>query len=101
MIIRARRTLSDLLVRFVLRFPLRYVNDRSIVVDGRRVGNSDRACYDYEIHTAYFKKRTIGKRLVLHEFYHHMAYLKDWDISESREEREANRYARGVLRIMG
>ena len=33
-----------------------------IVVDGRRVGNSDKACYDFESHAAYFKKRTIRKR---------------------------------------
>ena len=68
-----------------------------IVVDGRRVANSDRACYDYGTYTAYFKKRTIGKRLALHEFYHHMAYVKDWNISERQEEREADRYARCIL----
>lgn len=63
-----------------------------IVVDGRRVGNGDEASYDR--YTAYFKKRTIGKRLVLHEFYHHLAHVKDWDMSERREEREAERYSR-------
>ena len=67
-----------------------------IVVDGRRVGNGDRACY--EDYTAYFKKRTIRKRLVLHEFYHHLAYVKDWDISERREEREADTYASRITR---
>jgi len=54
------------------------------------------ACYDYDSYAAYFKKRTIGKRLVLHEFYHHLAYVKDWDISEKREEREADFYATKV-----
>lgn len=70
----------------------------TIVVDGRRVANSDRACYDYDSYTAYFKKRTIRKRLVLHEFYHHLAYVEDWDMSGKKEEREADRYARSILR---
>lgn len=60
-----------------------------IVVDG----NSDEALYDYGTYTAYFKKRTIGKRLVLHEFYHHIVYVRNWDMSERREEREAERYS--------
>ena len=63
-----------------------------IIVDGRRVGNNDKACYDEYV--AYFKKRGLNKRNVLHEFYHHLAYVFDWDISESREEMEANRYSR-------
>ena len=69
-----------------------------IVVDGRKVGNSDEASYDYDSYTAYFKKRTIGKRLVLHEFYHHLAYVEDWDMSERREEREADRFVRWLGR---
>ena len=66
-----------------------------IVANGRRVGNNDKACYDDYV--AYFKKRGLNKRNVLHEFYHHLAYIHDWDISESREEREANRYADRTL----
>ncbi len=66
-----------------------------IVVDGRKVGNSDDACYvDY---VAYFKKRKLNKRNVLHEFFHHLSFIHDLDLSDSREEREANRYARIVL----
>ena len=63
-----------------------------IVVDGRRVGNSDQACY--EEHVAYFKKKRLNKRNVLHEFYHHHAYFYEWDMSDKREEREANWYRR-------
>ena len=67
-----------------------------IVVDGRKVGNSDDACYyDY---VAYFKKRKLNKRNVLHEFYHHLAFIYDLDLSDSREEREAHRYVRIVLK---
>ena len=63
-----------------------------IIVDGRKVGNSDDACYyDY---VAYFKKRRLNRRNVLHEYYHHLAYVYDLDLSDSREEREANRYSR-------
>jgi len=67
-----------------------------IVVDGRRAGNSDEALYDDDTCTAYFKKKGIDKFNVLHEFYHHLAYVKEWEISE---EREADRYASEILRI--
>ena len=61
-----------------------------IVVDGRKVGNGDDACYyDY---VAYFKKRAMNKRNVLHEFYHHLAYVFEWGLSEIKEEREAKFY---------
>ena len=67
-----------------------------IIVDGRKVGNSDDACYyDY---VAYFKKRELNRRNVLHEFFHHLAFLYELDLSDSREEREANRYVRIVLK---
>ena len=56
-----------------------------IVVDGRRVGNNNEACYLKYV--AYFKKRRLNKNNVLHEFYHHLAYVNELDISETREER--------------
>ena len=66
-----------------------------IVVDGRKVGNSDDAIYyDY---VAYFKKRKLNKRNVLHEFFHHLAFVYELDLSDSKEEREANRYVRMIL----
>jgi len=66
-----------------------------IIVDGRKVGNSDDACYyDY---VAYFKKRSLNKRNVLHEFYHHLANILDLDLSDSKEEREANQFAKRFL----
>ena len=66
-----------------------------IIVDGRKVGNNDDACYyDY---VAYFKKRGLNKRNVLHEYFHHLAYVYDLDLSDSREEREANRYVKNIL----
>jgi hypothetical protein len=70
----------------------------NVVVDGRRVGNGYDASYECDSHTAYFKKKALHKRNVLHEFYHHLAYAMDWDVSERREEREADRYANRVWR---
>ena len=67
-----------------------------IVVDGRKVGNSNDACY-YD-NVAYFKKRKFNKRNVLHEFFHHLACVYDLDLSDSREEREANRYVSIMLK---
>ena len=67
-----------------------------IVVDGKRVGNNDQACY--ENYVAYFKRKWLNKHNALHEFYHHLAYVFDWVMSDKREEREANRYARTILK---
>lgn len=67
-----------------------------IVVDGRKVGNNDDACYYDSV--AYFKKRRLNKRNVLHEFYHHLAYVFDLDLPDSREEREANRYTKILVK---
>jgi len=58
-----------------------------IVVDGRRVPKGWRACY--EDNEAYFTRKGLTKRYVLHELYHHLA--------EHIEEGEANRFAREML----
>jgi len=62
-----------------------------IVVDGRRVGNNEEACYYKNI--AYFKRRGLNKRSVLHEFFHHLADVFKLNLSVTKEEREANRYS--------
>jgi hypothetical protein len=68
-----------------------------IVIDGRRIGKrSWAACYDINI--AYFRKKKISKSLVLHEFYHHLLNAKNWKIVKSEEEKEANGYARSILK---
>jgi len=66
-----------------------------VVVDGRKVGNGYEACYNDNF--AYFKKRGLNKRNVLHEFYHHLAYVFDWSMSDKMEEREANRYSKTFM----
>jgi len=65
-----------------------------IFVDGRRVGNKSVACYHN--YRAYFKKRGLNKRNVLHEFYHHIVYVYDFELSHRREEKNANRYSKVV-----
>jgi len=77
-----------------VNFLTRYYGIRrmKIVVDGRRVGNRDYACYDNC--KAYVTKRGLNKRTVLHELYHHIVYVKGWDMSVKKEETRANKYAR-------
>jgi len=72
------------------------VKRMKVVVDGKRVGNSYEACYNENF--AYFKKKGLNKRNVLHEFYHHLANVFELDIPEIREEREANRFSRMISR---
>jgi Zn-dependent peptidase ImmA (M78 family) len=43
------------------------------------------------------KTRELTKRTVLHELYHHLAYVSDLDLPEKTEERVANDYARDFL----
>jgi hypothetical protein len=66
-----------------------------IILDGRRVGNGNIASY-FE-NKAYFTKRGLTKRTVLHELYYHLAYINDVEIPERIEERAANRFARVFL----
>lgn len=72
------------------------VRRMKIIVDGRRVGNGDEACY-YE-NKAFFTKKTLNKRNVLHELYHHMVEAYELETSERMEETLANRYVRRVVK---
>ena len=67
-----------------------------IVIDGRKVGNNAVACYNEYV--AYFKKWELNKSNVLHEFFHHLAYVYGLDLSYSKEEREANRYSLIIIK---
>ena len=68
-----------------------------IIVDGRRVRKGNDA--EYSENTACFTKRGLNKRNVLHELYHHIAENKELDVSERKEEKEANMFAGEVLRM--
>jgi len=71
------------------------VRRMKIVLDGRRVSRRWAACYLEN--RAYFKKKGLKRRLVLHELYHHLAYSKGLDNPIRIEEKEANNYARMFL----
>jgi hypothetical protein len=72
------------------------VRRMKIVLNGRKVGNGDRACY-FE-NKAYFTKRGLNKRTVLHEFYHHMVEMKGLELPERIEEKQANSYASELVK---
>lgn len=69
------------------------VHRMRIILNGRRVGNNDEACYDNN--KAFFTRRTLNQSNVLHEFYHHL--VDGLELSENREERKADRFAREML----
>jgi len=64
-----------------------------IVLNGRRVGNGDIAVY-FE-NKAYFTKRGLNKRTVLHEL-HNLVYTYDLNMGIRKEEKEANQFARKI-----
>ena len=68
-----------------------------IILDGRKVMKGYEC--DYFEDTACFTKKGLKKRNVLHELYHHIAENKELDLSERKEEREANMFTREVLRM--
>ena len=66
-----------------------------IMLNGRKVGNGDVAvCFD---HKAYFTRRGLNKRTILHELYHHLVYIIGMDMTMGKEERAANSYAQVFL----
>jgi hypothetical protein len=72
------------------------VRRMKIILDGKRVGtrkaNGWLACYSEN--KAYFTKRGLNKRTVLHEFYHHLVEMKGLELPERIEEKQANNYAK-------
>ena len=67
-----------------------------IIVDGRRVM---KACdCDYYEGIACFTRKGLNKENVLHELYHHVVENKGIEMSWRKEEREANRFVREVIR---
>lgn len=75
------------------------VRRMKIVVDGRRVYKAYSA--EYFRNRAYFKRREIRKRLVLHELYHHVVEAKGIVFKRREEERLADEFARKVMRRAG
>lgn len=63
-----------------------------IVLNGRKVGNGDIAAYFKS--KAYFTKKGLNKRTILHELYHHLIYVNGLEMSNRKEERAADSYTR-------
>jgi hypothetical protein len=66
-----------------------------IKLNGRKVGN--RWIASYFQNRAYFTKKGLTRRTVLHELYHHLAYVNGLNVSKTKEERTANSYSRDFL----
>lgn len=66
-----------------------------VVLNGRKVGNGDIAVYFQN--RAYFTKRGLTKRTILHELYHHLVYVNGLEISKIKEERTADSFSRDLL----
>jgi hypothetical protein len=72
------------------------VKRMKIVLNGKKLGRGYEAFY-FE-GKAYFSKRSLNKRNVLHEFYHHLVETKRLEISERLEEKQANAYANELVK---
>ena len=66
-----------------------------IVLDGKKVGEWYLGMYLKNC--AYFKKEGLKRKIVLHEFYHHLIETSGIDISINVEEREANNFSKKFL----
>ena len=71
------------------------VRRMKIRLNGRKVGNGDIAVYFQN--KAYFTKRGLKKRTVLHELYHHLVCVNGLEMTHRIEEEAANSYARDLL----
>lgn len=67
-----------------------------IILNGRKVGNGYIACYTEK--KAYFTKKGLKKKIVLHEFYHHLTEIQGLKITLREEEKEANIYSKKFLK---
>jgi hypothetical protein len=67
-----------------------------VVLNGKKLGRNCEAFYFQN--KAYFSKKSLKKRNVLHEFYHFLIESKGLEIPERVEESDANRFAKHFLR---
>ena len=70
-----------------------------IFLNGRKVGKRKSNCWVacYFRNKAYFTREGLKKRIVLHEFYHHLIEKSGIDISITVEERDANNFSKEFL----
>jgi hypothetical protein len=83
------QTAVDFLTKYYKVRPMR------IRLDNRKVGNGSIAVYCWN--KAYFTRRGLNKRTILHELYHHLVCVNKLEMSERQEEKDANSFARAVL----
>ena len=68
------------------------VKRMKIILNGKKLGRGYEAFYYHG--KAYFSRKSLNKRTILHEYYHFLAESKGLDIPERVEEKEANAYAK-------
>ena len=76
------------------------IRKMKIIVDGRRVMRTKtHKTYlaHYYRNKAYFTKRGLTKRTVLHELYHHLVYVNGLEMIRTTEERATNGYVKDFL----
>jgi hypothetical protein len=68
------------------------VRRMKIVLDGRKVSKK---CYGvYFKNKAYFTRKGMKKRVILHELYHHLVEANGFKLRNRTEEKEANNYSK-------
>src|SRR4030067_2527721 len=67
-----------------------------VILDGKRVGKGYSGYYLKS--KAYFTKRGLTKRIVLHELYHHLVEENGIETTERIEEKDADGYSSKFLR---
>ena len=68
-----------------------------IIVNGRKTGKTCVAFY--EDGKATFRKSSLNKENVTHEFFHHLVNCRRLKMAEREEEKEANVFAREFLKV--
>jgi hypothetical protein len=63
-----------------------------VILDGKSVGKGYSGYY--LTNRAFFTKRGLTKRIILHELYHHLIDSKGLEMPVRKEEKEANMYAK-------
>ena len=71
------------------------VRRMKVILDGKRVGKGYSGYYINN--RAYFTKRGLTKRIILHELDHHLIDARGLEMPIGNEEKEANGYARAFL----
>lgn len=72
------------------------VKTMKVILDGRRVGNGDLGCY-YR-NKAYFSRKGLNRRNLLHEFFHHLVETQGIEMPARTEEKGANSYAKAFFK---